>query len=379
MDSNGQAVWSLCQHALLSNDLNLVKEKFNSLLKGIKWIDNARLKSDEYKNEVYYGLLPEGMSAEHLGLSDYYYWDNFWAIAAIEIFIEFCEMLDKEKELAYSQSLLIDYKSDLENSIKNVQQNSSTKCIPASPTRDLDYGMIGSVCGTYPLQIFGANDSSILNSLDYIYNNFTIENLFYQNFIHSGLNIYLSLQIAHSFLLSGEREKFWSILQSVNHHASPTYNFPEAIHTQTNGGVMGDGHHGWAAAEILLAYRDAFVFEENIYSKNNSKIILLQGVPKNWFKENNHFYIRNTNLICGKMSLEIKVQNSEIFLRIDFESNNLINLGKMILSLPFNLGEFEHEGERYSPVEVNDEKISYELPLTSMELKIKMKHKNISV
>lgn len=30
------------------------------------------------------GLLPPGFSAEHLGPNDYYYWDNFWALAGLK-------------------------------------------------------------------------------------------------------------------------------------------------------------------------------------------------------------------------------------------------------------------------------------------------------
>jgi hypothetical protein len=37
---------------------------------------------------------------------------------------------------------------------------------------------------------------------------------------------------------------------------------PEAIHPKTGGGAMGDGHHGWAAAEIILFLLDCLVSEE---------------------------------------------------------------------------------------------------------------------
>ena len=39
--------------------------------------------------------------------------------------------------------------------------------------------------------------------------------------------------------------------RQVLDYASPTLNFPEAIHPLTGGGVIGDGHHGWAAAETV--------------------------------------------------------------------------------------------------------------------------------
>ena len=44
--------------------------------------------------------------------------------------------------------------------------------------------------------------------------------------------------------------------------ASPTGQWPEAIHPQTGGGCMGDGHHVWAAAEWVLMLRYCFLREE---------------------------------------------------------------------------------------------------------------------
>lgn len=68
------------------------------LFEGIEWIDTTRLKKIEYKKKNIYGLLPQGLSAEHLGLADYYYWDNFWSLAGIESFIETTILLNKSDE-----------------------------------------------------------------------------------------------------------------------------------------------------------------------------------------------------------------------------------------------------------------------------------------
>ncbi|MBV8983185.1 MAG: hypothetical protein JO248_01905 [Acidimicrobiia bacterium] len=43
--------------------------------------------------------------------------------------------------------------------------------------------------------------------------------------------------------------------------ATATYTWPEAIHPQLGGGCMGDGHHGWAAADFLSFVRNLLVRE----------------------------------------------------------------------------------------------------------------------
>src|SRR4029079_6536970 len=44
--------------------------------------------------------------------------------------------------------------------------------------------------------------------------------------------------------------------------ATPTWTWPEAIHPRLLGGCMGDGHHGWAAADFLSFVRNLLVREE---------------------------------------------------------------------------------------------------------------------
>ncbi|MGD1008298.1 MAG: hypothetical protein ABR980_13835 [Ignavibacteriaceae bacterium] len=76
-DSNGQVLWCIYRHAIITTNYKLFESFFNSLLKGVHWIDKSRLHNKKFAGKPYYGLLPAGISAEHLGLVDYYYWDNF--------------------------------------------------------------------------------------------------------------------------------------------------------------------------------------------------------------------------------------------------------------------------------------------------------------
>jgi hypothetical protein len=316
-DSNGQAVWTMHQHSLLTSSTDILLRNFKSLVKGIKWIDNKRIKNPKFESENFYGLLPKGLSAEHLGLADYYYWDNFWSIAGIKSFISVCEILQKEKEQKYAEKLLSDYNSDLTKSLKNIRQKFKTDAIPASSQRGIDGGMIGSISALYPLQIFPPRE--LIETLYLIENNYFHKGLFFQQFIHSGGNPYLTLQTAHSYLFSGNREKFFEIFSNVISYASPTLNFPEAIHPATGGGVMGDGHHGWAASEILSAVRDAFVFEKNIYSSNNFELVLLSGIPREWFDEGKNIHIKNAPVYGGKISIACSRLFDRLIISIEYK------------------------------------------------------------
>ncbi len=125
--------------------------------------------------------------------------------------------------------------------------------------------------------------------------------MFFQYFIHSGMNPYLTLQIAYSYLFAGNRVKFNETLNTVNNSASPTNTFPETNHPFTNGGSMGDGHHGWAASENVLVAADSFAFEQN----NN--IYILAGIPENWFTDGNEFYIKKLKFDSGEISINCSI------------------------------------------------------------------------
>lgn len=311
-DSNGQVLWLIFRHAMLSGNYKILGDNFNSLLKSLNWIADKRLKNKKYKKDPYFGLLPSGLSAEHLGAADFYYWDNFWSLAGISAFTEICGLLGMNNEAGKSIKLFEDYLADVNASLRKVQKKYSINSIPASCTRGLDCGMIGSICALYPLQLFPDKDDNISNTADVIYSSFFFKGMFFQNIIHSGMNAYLSLQVAHSYLYAGNRKRFIKILYSVLEKASDTLTYPEAIHPFTGGGVMGDGHHGWAAAEIVSALRDAFIYENTVNSVRLNEYILLAGIPAGWFTGDTPFGLQDAVVFDGIISLLITPDHNRI-------------------------------------------------------------------
>ena len=68
------------------------------------------------------------------------------------------------------------------------------------------------------------------------------------------------------------------MIQAVAELASPTGQWPEAIHPLTYGGCMGDGQHGWAASEWVMALRNLFVREEG------DGLIVGSGLAQAWLE-----------------------------------------------------------------------------------------------
>ncbi len=116
--------------------------------------------------------------------------------------------------------------------------------------------------------------------------------------IHSGVNAYLTLDLAQTLLRAGDR-RFGDLMRRVAVLASPTGQWPEAIHPQTLGGCMGDGQHGWAAAEWIMMIRNCFVREEEEF------LIIGSGILPEWREEGQRMSFGPTLTRWGWVSVQL--------------------------------------------------------------------------
>ncbi len=279
-DSNGEAIWIYHRFATLTGEA-LPKVWRQAVAKGARWITRKRIAADSGKPEA--GLLPAGFSAEHLGPNDYYYWDDFWGVSGLRCASELLRSHDDD--LAKRCSFEADeFLATIERSFPAGPERRFPGAIPASPKRRMDSGAVGSLVADYPLQLFRPGDPRILKTAEYLSGHSMHGGGFFQNMIHSGINAYLTLHLAQVRLRAGDPAGAWELIDCVAALASPTGQWPEAIHPRTGGGCMGDGQHIWAAAEWLLMIRNCFVREEA------GTLILASGVKPSWWETHRATY-----------------------------------------------------------------------------------------
>jgi hypothetical protein len=308
-DANGEALWTLMEHYRLTRDRDLLEEVYPSIRKGIAWIRRKRKKT-RHKEGAERGLLPAGLSAEHLGPNDYYYWDNFWSLAGIRDGIEAAAILGKEGDRTRFEALYSDYWNVLRRSLDQVLQRMGTKIIPASPFRRMDAGAIGSISAVYPLRLLDADDEWIVNTVDYLRTHSFLEDGFFQNMVHSGVNPYLTAHIAQCYIYRRDCEA-WPLIRYLLKVATPTFTWPEAIHPLTGGGCMGDGHHGWAAAEFILLVRNLLFFEEK------ERLVLTPIFPPEWYREGATIEVERAPTFFGPMNFRITCHGRNVELLLD--------------------------------------------------------------
>lgn len=304
-DSNGEALWLLGRYCELAGVEPPVDWR-RALVKGGRWILRKRVRT--LRPVPHAGLLPPGFSAEHLGPNDYYYWDDFWSVAGLRQAAGLLELLDRSHHAAMLREEADSLMAATEASLERVASRLGCRAMPASPYRRLDAGAIGSVVAGYPLQLFPAHDPRLLETAQWLRANCFVRGGFFQDVIHSGVNAYLTLHVAQVLLRARDPEWF-DLLEAIAGLASSTGQWPEAIHPHTGGGCMGDGQHAWAAAEWIMALRNAFVREEQ------QRLVLAGGIPAQWLAGGQPVSYGPTPTPWGRVSVDVQSCADELLIR----------------------------------------------------------------
>jgi hypothetical protein len=172
----------------------------------------------------------------------------------------------------------------------------------------MDGGAIGSLAADYPTQLWPAGDRRMIDTVEFLLSHYLVRGGFFQDMIHSGVNAYLTLHMAQVLLRAGDRRHF-ELMENVAALASPTGQWPEAIHPLTGGGCMGDGHHIWAAAEWTLMLRNCFVREEG------QTLVLCSGLPAEWLASGRSMKLGPTPTPWGPITVTVEPEETEVRVR----------------------------------------------------------------
>jgi hypothetical protein len=287
-DANGCALHAIAEHWRLCRDDALLTALLPSIKLGARWIDRQRRASRRHRRRrdpALRGLLRAGTSAEHLGPFDYFYWDNFWSVAGLRDAAELLSASGAASAAARCREWADELCDDISASLAITAERLATAAIPAGPGRRIDAAIIGSLVACEPLRLLAPDAPEITATVDLIRQRFCLGQAFFQPISHTGLGTYLTLQLAAVELARGERQCLDRLAWLLD-AASPTWTWPEAIHPSLGGGCMGDGHHGWAAAEFVTFVRNLLVREVAVTDADPGEspvgLSLCSMVPDQW-------------------------------------------------------------------------------------------------
>jgi hypothetical protein len=309
-DSNGQALWAFGRFDRIQGPAAAFGARVYApyALEGARWIRD---------NRSSYGLLPSGWSAEHLGDKDKpHYWDDLWGLAGLYEAARLAERIGAG-ETAELWAAFDDLKAATANSIRWVLTEQRNRGIwetfvPTGPgdVGRLDSTMVGALCYFHPCRLYDGPklgldvDRAFRLTLETIWSHFVRGGFRHDSAWHA-FGPYLTLQLAHAFLLTGEQERMdaclgwavgnaafalisrydgadqsWQVAQGSwnEQHAYPIASGLSEIPSRW--WYMGDIPHGWAAAEFMLLIRDMLFFEAG--EDDDPHIYLAPGILPRW-------------------------------------------------------------------------------------------------
>ncbi|MGC9455356.1 MAG: hypothetical protein ACP5HU_10905 [Phycisphaerae bacterium] len=297
-DSNGEVLWILHRYCELTGS-EPPQQWRRAVVSAARWIHRKR--RGERRKGLHAGLMPAGFSAEHLGNNDYYYWDDFWSVAGLRAAAAMCRLWQRQEKAREFDAEADSMLAAVDRSLRDSEHIRRHPGIPASPYRRMDAGAVGSVVAGYPLSLRPARDERLLATVEFLMDRCFVGGAFFQDLIHSGLNAYLTLHLAQVLLRAGD-ERFFALVERVAELASPTGQWPEAIHPRTGGGCMGDGQHGWASAEWIMMLRNIFVREAD------GGLVLCSGIPPRWLESGRTMRLGPTATPYGPVTVTVQPQ-----------------------------------------------------------------------
>lgn len=289
-DGSGQAIWAIERHLALHPDPALRQELLPAVKRARRWIVRMLRASED-------GLMPPGISSEHLGPPDRYYWDSLWSLAGL---ISANKLLGRHRERGRGPVARLS--ASLRKALEKDRQALGDYIVPAAPGRKIDLGMVGSLVGWFPLGLLPSNEDEPFGpqTLAALEASHFYDGALFVNTGHSGWGTYLNMRIAGCKLNLG-LDGSWQLMKWLLDHASPTYNWPEAIHPHSKGGSAGDGHHGWASAEWLMLVQ-AMLFR----TSDDGVLTITPCLPVEWLEAPGKIEVERAPTPLGALSYAIE-------------------------------------------------------------------------
>jgi hypothetical protein len=320
-DSNGSALWALAEHWRMTRHTSCIDAP--SIVKAVRWIERKR-NTKRRKDPSLKGLMPASISAEHLGPFDYFYWDDFWSLRGLVDGALLLRLCGRHEEAVQAEAWAESLRADLAASMALVARRLGTDVVPAGPRRRIDAAVIGSLVACWPLDLVPATDPGIAATAEAIRERFCTGPAFFQAISHTGFGTYLTLQLAEVELAAGDRRAL-TRLQWLLDVATSTFTWPEAIHPRLGDGCMGDGHHGWAAADFLTLVRNLLVREVA-----PGELALCSMLPEGWLGED--IEVQQAPTHAGTLSFSVAWDGGQPVLRWELRPHP--DLGPVRLSAP---------------------------------------------
>lgn len=282
--------------------------------------------------------MPPGISSEHLGPPDRYYWDNLWTLAGLEAARD---LLGTEYGLVARK-----LRATLMRCWKRDAARLGRQALPAAPGRGADLGMVGTLAAWFPLRLLPPDGPLLAGTLAALEEATFHNGALFVHAGHSGWGTYLNMRIAGCRILGG-LPGGWSLMEWLLSHASPTFNWPEGIHPLSGGGSAGDGHHGWASAEWLMLARLLLLDD----LAPGDTLHVTPALPQEWLQREGQISVKDAPTRFGPLNYSLHWNDSGETLHLDLHPQWRTPPRHILWSLPGTIREARADMRSLTPGE----------------------------
>jgi hypothetical protein len=180
--------------------------------------------------------------------------------------------------------------------LSNCERSTQKRVIPLNCQGGYGAGIIGNLAPSYPLQIWKSGNSSILETIHFIFEHYFYQGGIYSPFDFPGIDLVQSARFGQVLIREGY--DYTEVLKLLIAAAGGTGSLPERIHPRSLSGIGEDGHHPDVIYHLLLLIRNIFVLEEN------QVLELLPGILTSKFWKDSPLRLKGVNTFFGEINCD---------------------------------------------------------------------------
>lgn len=339
-DGQGAYVFAISEYYRFTKDKKFLEDKFDSVLKALKFTENLRKQrlTPQYENTYFYGILPESNSHEGYFPAQHSLWDDFWTLKGLKEGQYIAKELGREDQIAWMKKEENDLRKNLINNIKLIQEKRGIKNIPGCFEK-ADFDATSTAISVWPAEEDSyLMDIGLMYTLDTYYKDTLLPRL--PEGAKSAYTPY-EIRTATAYLMLGEKEKALIMMNYFLRDRRPLNwnHWGEVVHDLIERPqYIGDMPHTWIGAICANFIRSLFVYERD------DTLYLAAGIDDNWL-EDNQITVKNLPTYYGNISYSLKISLNK-FMTFIFRKNrytitcditgNISCPNDLIFVVPFN-------------------------------------------
>lgn len=249
-DGFGQALFALCQHALITGDTTYAAQIYKHVPPAVEYLSKMR-KTDPL------GLIPATEVADNELIKGHYTGHNYWALLGVRMAERVARMLGKNDDALRFREEYNNYHACFMKALEKAAGKNGY--IP--PGLDAKGGQDwGNFIGVYPSEVIDPFDPRVKTSLDKVKKDKYAEGVMtYQGKIHQ----YVTVKVSQNYVYRGDQEEALKDYYGLLLHTGSAHEMFEWRAEIYGNRDVGDNYppHGWGSAMLNALLRNMLIQE----------------------------------------------------------------------------------------------------------------------